>query len=205
MNRDTIYAKWVQWQNYIIIAVVSLIALFFIPFVGSTVGLAWVLPTTAAGWVVYVVSKLLVAALNIIIFHCFILQAKVNSKDNPNYIAAATLLARIERNKELVARSPSQYFAGVYGKKGTLIFITTILAAVGLTQAVLVFDWISMLTYLFTIIMGVIFGILQMNQTEIYWTEEYLRYAKQIESAIEAENTLVPANCVEVAAEEHTE
>jgi hypothetical protein len=152
-----------------------------------------------------VVSKLLVAALNIIIFHCFILQAKVNSKENPNYIAAATILARLERNKELVARSPSQYFAGVYGKKGTLIFITTILTAVGLTQAVLVFDWISMLTYLFTIIMGVIFGILQMNQTEIYWTEEYLRYARQVESAIEAENTLVPANCVEMVAEEHIE
>lgn len=205
MNRDTIYAKWLQWQNYIIIAVVSLIALFFIPFIGSSVGLAWVLPTTVAGWVVYVVSKLLVAALNIIIFHCFILQAKVNSKDNPNYIAACAILSRIDKNKELVARSPSQYFAGVYGKKGTLIFITTILTAVGLTQAVLVFDWISMLTYLFTIVMGVIFGILQMNQTEIYWTEEYLRYARQIEDTLEAENTLVPANCVEMVAEEHIE
>lgn len=181
MTRNDLYAKWLQFQNYIIIAVVSLFALFFIPMLGSSIGLAWNLPNTVVGWVVYVSSKLLVAGLNLIIFHCFILQAKVNSKDHPNFLKALEILSTVEDKKELQPRSPSQYFAGVYGKKGTTIFITTVLAAVGLTQAVLTFDWVSMLTYLFTILMGVIFGVLQMNQTEIYWQEEYLRYAKEVE------------------------
>ena len=181
MNRNEIYAKWLQLQNYIIITIVSLVALFFIPMLGSSVGLAWNIPNTTVGWIVYVSTKLLVAALNLIIFHCFILQAKVNSKDHPNYLAALEILRRVEDKKELAPRSPRQYFSGVYGKKGTTVFITTALAAVGLTQAVLTFDWVSMLTYLFTILMGVIFGVLQMNQTEIYWQEEYLRYAKEVE------------------------
>ena len=187
MNRNNLYDKWRQYQNYIIIAIISLFSLFFLPMLGSTVGLAWVLPNTVAGWVVYVVSKLLVAALNIIIFHCFILQAKVNSKDHPNYLAAIDILRRVEDKKELAPRSPSQYFAGLYGKKGTAIFFSTIIAAVGLTQAVLTFDWISMLTYFFTILMGIIFGILEMNQTEIYWTEEYLNYAKDVAAKAEEE------------------
>jgi hypothetical protein len=38
-----------------------------------------------------------------------------------------------------------------------------------------------MLTYFFTILLGVIFGILQMNQTEIYWTEEYYKYALRVD------------------------
>ena len=181
MNRNEIYAKWLQLQNYIIITIVSLVALFFIPMLGSSIGLAWNIPNTTVGWIVYVSTKLLVAALNLIIFHCFILQAKVNSKDNPNYLAALEIMCRVEDTKELAPRSPRQYFAGVYGKKGTTVFITTALAAVGLTQAVLTFDWVSMLTYLFTILMGIIFGVLQMNQTEIYWQEEYLRYAKEVE------------------------
>lgn len=181
ITRNDLYDKWLQFQNYIIIAVVSLFALFFIPMLGSSIGLAWNLPNTVVGWVVYVSSKLLVAGLNLIIFHCFILQAKVNSKDHPNFLKALEILSSVEDKKELQPRSPSQYFAGVYGKKGTTIFITTVLAAVGLTQAVLTFDWVSMLTYLFTILMGVIFGVLQMNQTEIYWQEEYLRYAKEVE------------------------
>lgn len=38
-----------------------------------------------------------------------------------------------------------------------------------------------MLTYLFTIIMGLIFGILQMKRAEEYWTDEFWKYAKMIE------------------------
>lgn len=187
MDRNSVYQQWVQWQNYIIIGIVSLIALFFIPMLGSSVGLAWVLPNTTAGWIVYVTSKLLVAALNIIIFHCFILQAKVNAKDHPNFMAANELLRKFKDQKELAPRSPSAYFAGVYGKKGTAIFITTLMASVGLTQAVLTFDWVSMLTYLFTILMGLIFGILQMNQVELYWTEEYYKYAIEVQNKAEQE------------------
>ena len=181
MDKSTLYDKWQQYQYYIIIGVVSFIALFFFPMIGSSVGLAWALPTTAAGWIVYTITKLCVAALNLLIFHCFILQAKVNSKTHPNYLEAQTILNKLESPDGEEAPSPKQYFAGVYGKKGITIFVSTLLAAIGLTQAVLIFDLATMLTYVFTIIVGIVFGILQMNQTEIYWQEVYLRYAKETE------------------------
>jgi hypothetical protein len=66
------YEKWKQYQNYAIIAVASIIALLFIPMLGTEVGIAWVLPTTVAGWVVYITTKALVAGLNVLIFHCFV-------------------------------------------------------------------------------------------------------------------------------------
>lgn len=174
-----LYEKWKQWQYYIIIGVISLVALFFLPMIGSEAGLAWKVPTTVAGWVVYVVSKLLVATINILIFHCFILQAKINVQENTKYLEAIKILDSALQTNTDDFRSPSEYFRSTYGKKGLTIFVTSVLSAVGLTQAVLTFDWISMLTYFFTILMGVIFGVLQMNQTEIYWTSEFWRYAKR--------------------------
>lgn len=174
------YEQWKKIQYYTIIGVISLIALFFLPMIGSSAGLAWNLPNTVVGWCVYVLSKLIVAVINILIFHCFIQQAKVNIKDNERFLEAQSILVKAEIEKD-IPRGPKEYLHGLYSKKSVSIFITTVLSAVGLTQAVLTFDWMSMLTYFFTILMGLIFGVIQMNETEQYWTEEYWRYAKKTE------------------------
>ena len=64
-----------------------------------------------------------------------------------------------------------------YGKKGTTIFISSALSVIALGQAILSYDWISMLSYVFTLAMGLIFGIMQMKKAEAYWTGEYYEYA----------------------------
>ena len=169
-----------KYLNYWIIGIVSFLALFFLPFVGSSAGLAFVLPTTTAGWIVYCGTKVMVAAINVLIFHCFFQQSRLNVADNQRYKEALNILDRL-KIKEQNFRSPEQYTRSSYLTKGTSIFITTILGAFSLTQAILVFDPIMFLTYLFTIIMGVIFGILSMKNAEIYWTEEMWHYAKKLE------------------------
>lgn len=183
MADKRIYSQWKQWQYYAIIGIISAVALFFLPMIGSEAGLAWRIPDTFVGWVVYITSKLLVATLNILIFHCFILQGKVNIENDEKYLEANQILERELNKKELAPKSPEQWSKQVYSKKGVTIFVTSILSAVGLTQAVLTFDWVSMLTYFFTVLMGIIFGILQMNATEDYWTGEYWQYAKNVEKA----------------------
>ena len=191
-----------QSLYYIIIGVVSFIALVFLPMIGSTVGLGWNIPDTTVGWIVWVGSKIIVSTLNVLIFHCFMCQAKINVKDNENYKKAREILTDVNL-KEIKPRSPGKWKAEQYGKKGVTIFITSSLAVVALTQAVLTFDYISMLTYLFTIIMGLIFGILQMKTAEEYWTREYLEYAlyrqelalvqaEQDSSTVTQENTQSP-------------
>lgn len=177
---DNARLKAKQWMYYLIIGVVSLITLIFLPMVGSTAGLAWAIPNTVVGWIVWVAVKLIVAGLNVLIFHCFIMQGKLNIKDDPRFLEAKAILNLIH-NKEEIPLSPSQWTARTYGTKGVTIFITTALGCVALSQAILTFDWISMLTYLFTIIMGVIFGILQMKSTEEWWTDDYLKYAKYVQ------------------------
>lgn len=184
-----------QYVNYIIIGIVSLIALVFLPMLGSTIGLNWNIPNTLVGWIVWVVVKLIVATLNVLIFHCFMQQAKVNVKDNENYKRARDILID-QKEKEVSPKSPNKWSSQQYIKKGTTIFITTGLSTIALTQAILSFDYVSMLTYLFTIVMGLIFGTLQMKTAEEYWTDEYLQYAlmKEREAALRAKADLQEDN-----------
>lgn len=144
---------------YFIIGIVSLIALCFLPMIGSDIGLGWNLPNTSVGWIVWIVTKLIVAVLNVLIFHCFMLQAKINIKENEKYKEAKNLLS-VNKVKDYIPRSPDLWNKQQYGQKGVTIFITTALSTVALTQAMLTFDYMSMLTYLFTIIMGLIFGVM---------------------------------------------
>lgn len=177
-----------QWMYYFIIGIVSMIALCFLPMIGSGVGLDWATPDTVVGWIVWVVVKLIVAVLNVLIFHCFMLQAKINIKDNEKYIEAKEIL-RDNQVKEYIPRGPEAWNKQQYGQKGITIFITTALSTVALTQAMLTFDWMAMLTYLFTIVMGLIFGIMQMKTAEDYWTDEFWQYAKMVQKDMELVKT----------------
>lgn len=188
---------------YFLVGIVSLIALLFLPFIGSSVGLGWAIPNTVIGWIVWVAVKLIVATLNVLIFHCFMEQAKINVKDNKFYKEAQEIL-REQNVKEFVPRSPNYWNRQQYGKKGVVIFITTALSTVALTQAILSFDWMSMLTYLFTIVMGLIFGVLQMKTAEEYWTDEFWQYAQQVKKAQE-ESQRKAKESMELAKKEHTD
>lgn len=172
-----------QWLYYFIIGIISLVALIFLPMIGSTIGLGWNLPNTVVGWIVWAAVKIIIATINILIFHSFMCQAKINIKEDEKYIEANTILGRV-KEKKYKPRSPGKWNSQQYGRKGTLIFVTSALTVMALTQALLTFDWMAMLTYLFTIIMGLIFGVLQMKSAEEYWTNEYWKYAKMVEEEV---------------------
>lgn len=165
-----------QGMYYIIIAVISLISVVFLPMVGSTIGLGWKLPDTTAGWVVWGASRAIVATINVLLFHSFMEQAKLNIKDNEHYKEAQDILVKVKR-KEHKPKSPAQWNAAQYGKKGVSIFLASAMSVVAIGQAVLSYDWATALAYLFTLGMGIIFGIMQMKKAESYWTTEYYEYA----------------------------
>ena len=181
INEREIRQNFRLWQYYIIIGVISFITVFFLPFIGSTVGLKWVLPTNVVGWVVYIVSKLLVAVVNILLFHCFMQQAKVNVKDDPKYKEANDILKRCGFLNKWAPRGPVEWQKLQYKRKGIWIAIGSLITAIGLSQALLVFDWVMMVSYVVIIIFGIIFGVLQLNAAEQYWTDEYYDYAKMVE------------------------
>ena len=173
---DSIRQTLKQGMYYIIIAVISLISVVFLPMVGTTLGLGWKLPDTTAGWVVWGGSRATVATINVLLFHSFMEQAKLNIKDNEHYKEAREILVKVKK-KEHKPKSPAQWNAAQYGKKGTTIFLSSAMSVVAIGQAVLSYEWATALAFLFTIGMGIIFGIMQMKKAETYWTTEYYEYA----------------------------
>ena len=168
-----------QNMYYILIGIISFISVAFLPMVGSTVGLGWKLPDTPTGWVVWAISRLIIATINVLIFYSFMEQAKLNVAKDPHYIEATEILLKAKK-ADHTPRSPQKWQALQYGKRGTKIFISSAMSVVALGQAILTFDWVSMLAFIFTIAMGVVFGILQMKKAEAYWTDEFYRYALMI-------------------------
>lgn len=165
-----------KYLYYGLVAVISLVVLIFVPMIGSDTELGFALPKTPAAWAIYIVTKLLIATLNVLIFYCFMEQAKINVRDNEDYKKANEILKKI-RIKEIIPRSPNKWNTQQWTTKGVTIFLSTALSTIALTNAILTYDYMSLLTYLLVITMGVIFGILQMKSAEAYWTNEYYQYA----------------------------
>ena len=187
--------RWRFYQNYIIIGVLSLISVFFLPMLGTEVGLGFNVPNTWAGWIVWTLTKLCIVVINILLLDQFIKQAKVNVRDNERFKEADAYYT-IKDTEDEYLPGPKEYLSKLYRSKAISTTITSGLSVFGLTSAILTFDWVSMLTYLFTIIFGLVFGWMTMNNVEEYWTDIYYRKYKR-DKSIEEENakkTLV-LNC----------
>lgn len=172
-----------QYIYYTLIGVLSFLALAFLPLVGSSqVGLGWGFPDTTAGWIVWAASRVAVSVLNVLIFHCFVRQGDLNTQDNEDRKEAEKILNKINQKKSKTPISPTKFFAKEYGKKVPWIFIMSIVSLIAFGPILLVFDVAVFLAYLFTVIMSIIFGILEMKKVESYFTRGLLEYAKYVES-----------------------
>ena len=171
-------ATWNKYFWYGIVFILSLITLFAIPMLGSEAGLAWNIPTTTVGWIVWSISNICASVLNVMMFHSFTKQGKVNILEDPRYLEAEKLIQdnKIEPEKEPL--SPEVLIGRTYRSKGISIFIFTLLGTVGLGQAILSFDGVKFLSQVIVLGIGLVAGVMQMKHVEDIWTVDYLTYAK---------------------------
>lgn len=182
--------KFKLYQGYFIIGILSLICIFFLPMLGSTVGLAFSFPTTTAGWLVWSISKLAVILINLLLFDQFVRQAKVNVRNNKNFQAAQNIFNTLETPEEENLPTPHEFLSKLYRTKGVTSFITSALSVIAFSNAILTFNWVTMLTYLFTIITGIIFGWITMISVEEYWTDTYYKLALKTQREQEKKQSL---------------
>lgn len=170
-----------QYIYYILIFVISFLVLVFLPMIGTDLDMGFKFPETPAAWIVFIVTKSITAFVNVMLFYCFNQQALLNVKNDERYKKANEILCRQNIKKEYKPRSPSRYNFGLYAGKGTSIFISSILSTFALSQAILTYDWISLLTYTLVIIFGIIFGFISMYSGMDYWTIEFPLYAEMMQ------------------------
>lgn len=190
MNLFKIYNQYIY---YFIIGIISFLTLIFLPMIGTELNAEFTIPNTTVGWIVFITSKLIVSVINVLLFHCFVLQAKINIKDNENFKKAADIIQNLKSDTtsyRVIPKSPKQFFRKEYSGKLLAIFVTSVGSTFALTQAILTFDYITFLTYLFVIILGIVFGILEMKKVEGYWIDEYYQYALYLKFKKEEEDKL---------------
>lgn len=169
---------------FILSLLVMTVAPMFTPSANTDIGISAIFPHSVIGWAIYVCTKLFVGAVNLLLFHCFVKQAKLNIKDNEKYVEACKIYDMYHQ-KEYNPRSPKEYFGQLYRRKGFMIFLTSILSSIVLVNAILAFDLTAFVTYSITILMGIIFGILKMKEVEAYWIGEFY------DSAIKLKNKYI--------------
>ena len=173
-----------DYANYGIIVLVSLVSVIFLPMLTSKLpgGFEW--PDSTIGWIIWVVTKVSVAIINIIIFYCFINQAKINVRDNERYKKANEELYKMNKSYEYKPRSPESFQRRQWTKKGITIFITSITSAFVFGEVILNFDLETFLSYLFTIFMCIIFSYITMRNNEDYWVSEFPEYVDNLKKEI---------------------
>ena len=169
-----------EYRNYFIIGILAVLAVFVLPMLGSSVGLAFILPNTVAGWIVYVSTKLCIVVINLLIYDQFMKRAKINVKDDPKFVEAERILTDEEDGVD-EALPAEYYIKRMYRSKMATTAIFTLLGVFGFTNAMLTFDWVSMLSYTFTIIFSLTFGWAAMGDAETIWIERHYKYAKRVE------------------------
>lgn len=170
--------KWLRDNlMYVIVFLASLAILVFVPMLGSDFGSWGFKDFTSRDWMYYIGIRLIVATLNTSIFIAFNVQGEINSKENSNYIEAKRILQSLRQAKEIVPRSPHEWKRKTYLSKGTAIALATAFTLLIFTNPHITYDKAMMLTYILTIIIAIIGGILQMGVAEDYWTNEFLEYA----------------------------
>lgn len=162
---------------YGVIGLASLITLVIFPMIGSDLPLQLILPDTAIGWIIYIFTKLAVAGLNMFIFHSFMQQGKQNVSGYWKKLMADEILHKVKQQKEVVPLSPEEWQAREYRNKGISLGITSVLGCVILSQVVLSFDVIIFISYILTLAIGLIFGLLQLGKSEQFWSLDYFDYA----------------------------
>lgn len=173
MNKIKLYTY------YILIGLVSFISVSFLPMLQSEINVDYKFPQTAAAWFLWAGTRLSVSTLNILIFHCFVKQGDMNTMENENRKKAEKILQIIkEEDEEYKPQSPKSFFTHEYGKKIPMLLLTTALSLFAFAPAVLAFDLVTFMTYLFTITIALVFGILEMFRVENYYEREFLIYAE---------------------------
>lgn len=174
-----------QYLYYVIIGVVSFITLVFLPMIGSDAELGFNLPKTPASWLVYIMTRLVVSTINVLIYDSFMKQAKLNVRDNEDYKKANEILKYVKEARVRQPMSPQKWLRKQYGSKAISLFVGSLLATFAISQAILSYNYMHLISYVLVITMSIVFGIIQMKQAEIYWTYEYYAYAIEYQKQYE--------------------
>lgn len=180
-NMEELKSRLSAWAYYIVIAIVSAIAILVPPIcaggIQGDVGIYF--PSDEAGWLLWGISNGAVVVVNLSILTLFKLQAKRNCKDDPNFKKASEIIGSLRtRGKEKKPMSPAKMNSEDFISKGLSLTVTTIASFVAIGSIAMSFDAMAFLSAAISVASAVCMSWVTMIRNEEYWKTEYLVYAE---------------------------
>ena len=177
-------------KNGIAVVILSVIAMFLVPLLGSYLTGQSQFPQTIPEWILYFACALAISICSLFIYLALFNQGKMNVKDEPEYLEAKELhLKNFKRKngKDVIPVNPFVWERNQKRRKGFLQTMGIFFGLLGLGLAVITWNTSQFVSATLSVVMSIGFGLVKMADVERMWTEGWLEYELYIEKQLNLE------------------
>ena len=174
-------------KNGIAVVVLSLVAMFLVPLLGSYATGKALYPEDTIGWIIYFTSAIAVSVCSLMIYLALHNQGKLNVRDEEEYKKAKELhLKNFERmnGKEVIPVDPFKWEKKTKLQKGIFQTLGIFLGLLGFGLAVLTWNNSQFISSCISIVMAISFGLVHMGDVERMFTEGWLEWELYVEKKL---------------------
>lgn len=179
--------------NYILIASLSAITMFIVPLLGTPqkFGVENTIPSADAGWntwSIYIMMLLTPGLINIAIFELFNAEGFKRAKETDKYRRAIILLKKDKTRQKSAPISPIRWETKHQTTRIAWTLVMSVISMFMITECVLNWNLQTFISIVVTIAIGIISGVIAMEQKYDYYSDGILEYALYITSKEENED-----------------
>lgn len=175
-------------KNAIAVVILSLIAMFLVPLVGSYASGTTQFPQTITAWILYFTCAIAVSICSLMIYLALHNQGKLNVKDEEEYKQAKELhLKNFERmnGKEIIPIDPFKWEKKQKTVKGIFQTLGIFFGLLGFGLGALCWNNSQFVSSTFSIILAIGFGLVHMGDVERMFTEGWLEYELYVQKKLD--------------------
>lgn len=174
-------------KNGIAVIILSLIAMFLVPLLGSYATGQTQFPQTVPAWILYFTCALAISLCSLMIYLALHNQGKLNVKDAEEYVKAKELhLKNFERqNKEVIPVDPFKWEKKTKVKKGIFQTASIFLGLLGFGLGALYWNNSQFVSSTISIVMAISFGLVHMGDVERMFTEGWLEWELYVQKTLD--------------------
>ena len=175
-------------KNAIAVVILSLIAMFLVPLVGSYASGTTQFPQTVPAWILYFTCAIAVSICSLMIYLALHNQGKLNVKDEEEYKQAKELhLKNFERmnGKEIIPIDPFKWERKQKTLKGIFQTLGIFFGLLGFGLGALCWNNSQFISSTFSIILAIGFGLVHMGDVERMFTEGWLEYELYVQKKLD--------------------
>lgn len=174
-------------KNAIAVIILSMIAMFLVPLLGSYATGTTQFPQTVPAWILYFTCAIAISICSLMIYLALHNQGKLNVKDQEEYIQAKELhLKNFKRmnGKDIIPVDPFKWEKKTKAQKGVFQTLGIFCGLLGFGLGALCWNNSQFISSTFSIIMSIGFGLVHMGDVEKMFTEGWLEWELYVDKQL---------------------